>query len=93
MNKAIAIFPDYYEVYNDLGAYHIKHGQYQRALGNLEAALRIDRKYPPTWFNLGLAFYHLQRHAEARQAFAQALRLSPDYHLARHNITLLDAQK
>ena len=93
LNKAIAIFPDYYEVYNDLGAYHIKHGQYQRALGNLEAALRIDRKYPPTWFNLGLAFYHLQRHAEARQAFAQALRLSPDYHLARHNITLLDAQK
>jgi hypothetical protein len=92
-DQALAIFPNYYEVYNDLGAYHLERGEYQRALGNLEAALRIDRKHPPTWLNLGLAFYHLQRHTEARQAFAQALRLSPDYSQAQHNLALLDAQK
>jgi len=89
LNKALAILPDYYEVFNDLGSHYLQQKQYDRALGNLEASLRIDSDYPPTWLNLGLAFYHLQRKAEAGQAFTNALRLDPHFDQACYNLGVL----
>ena len=89
LNKALAILPDYYEVFNDLGSHYLQQKQYERALGNLESSLRIDSDYPPTWLNLGLAFYHLQRRTEAGQAFTKALQLDPHFDQACYNLGVL----
>jgi tetratricopeptide (TPR) repeat protein len=40
--------------------------------------------------NLGYAYYLSGRYGDAEKAYLAALRLKPDYSLARNNLTLLD---
>jgi len=54
--KAIELFPDYVEAYNDLGVVYESLGDRNQALAMYKKALEIDKGYLPTYTNLALLY-------------------------------------
>lgn len=59
------------------------------AVRGFEAVIALVPRHYPSWGNLGAAFLQLGRRDEAHRALDEALRLNPDYALARKNLSLL----
>ena len=85
---AIEIDPDFGNPHNDLGAYLVDRGEFSAAIPELERALECERYATPqyAWYNLGRAYLALGELSLARACQRQALRLAPDYTLAREAI-------
>lgn len=83
--KAIQIDPEFGNPYNDIGAYLIEIAEYDAALPWLERALQSRRyeSYHYPHYNLGRIYLTKQMYGKAREHFEQALKLSPDYAVAR----------
>lgn len=70
--------------------------------GNTEEAIKVLKKIVKdrqddvdAWYHLGLAYFHHDKLKDARKAFEMAVRLRPNFALARSNLayTLLDLNK
>ena len=85
---AIGIDPDFGNSHNDLGAYLVDQGEFAAAIPRLERALGCERYATPhfAWFNLGRAYLGLGELILARACQREALKLAPDYTLAREAI-------
>jgi Tfp pilus assembly protein PilF len=86
--RAIEVDPDFGNPYNDIGAYLISLGRFDEAVPWLERAIRAPRYEPRhyPYFNLGRVYYAKGEINRARQYFQEALRIEPDYTLARQAI-------
>jgi tetratricopeptide (TPR) repeat protein len=89
LGRALAILPDYGEVYNDLGAYHYARADYAAAAAAFQRCLDLQPDFPPAWHNLGLARYRLGDRPGARGAMARALALDPGYARAQYDLGVL----
>jgi Tfp pilus assembly protein PilF len=86
--RAIEVDPDFGNPYNDIGAYLIALGKLDEAVPWLERALdapRYDPRHFPH-FNLGRVYLAKGMFHRARQCFQEALRIEPNYTLARQAI-------
>lgn len=86
--KAIQVDPEFGNPYNDIGAYLIEKGQNDEAIHWLERALqsrRYDSYYYPH-YNLGRAYMAKEELSKARFHFEQALKLCPEYTLAKQGL-------
>jgi tetratricopeptide (TPR) repeat protein len=85
---AIEIDPEFGNSYNDLGAYLVDQGECSAAILPLERALGCEAYATPqfAWFNMGRAYLALGDLTLARACQRQALKLAPDYTLARDAI-------
>ena len=83
--KAIQLDPEFGTPYNDIGAYLIEKGEYDEAIPWLERALQSRRydSYHYPHYNLGRAYMAKEMFGKARHHLEQALKLSPDYTLAK----------
>ena len=83
--KAIQIDPEFGNPYNDIGAYLIEKGEHNEALPWLERALQSRRyeSYHYPHYNLGRVYMAKEMYGKAREHFEQALKLCPDYGVAR----------
>src|ERR1700689_3727250 len=86
--KAIQIDPEFGNPYNDIGPYLLEQGEFDASLPWLERALQSRRyeSYHFPHYNLGRANMANEMYVKARYHFDQALKLSPDYGLAREAI-------
>ncbi|HTX14283.1 MAG TPA: tetratricopeptide repeat protein [Candidatus Baltobacteraceae bacterium] len=86
--RAIAVDPDFGNPYNDIGAYLIALGKLDEAVPWLERALHAPRYDPRHFphFNLGRVYLAKGMFNRARQCFQEALRIEPNYTLARQAI-------
>jgi tetratricopeptide (TPR) repeat protein len=86
--RAIEIDPDFGNPYNDIGSYLIEQGRYDEAIPWLERALAASRYEPRHFphFNLGRAYIAKANFKLARHHFNEALRIEPNYVLARQAI-------
>jgi Tfp pilus assembly protein PilF len=86
--RAIEVDPTFGNPYNDIGAYLIDRGSYDEAIWWLEQAIHAPRYEPRHFphFNLGRAHLAKGNFLRARQFFQEALRIEPDYLLARRAI-------
>lgn len=86
--KAIQIDPEFGNPYNDIGAYLIEKGDYDAAISWLERALQSRRYefYHYPHYNLGRAYMAKEVLSKARFHFEQALKLCPDYTLAKEGL-------
>lgn len=79
--RAIVLDPSFGNPYNDIGAYLIQLGKWDEAVPWLERAIESERyearHYP--CMNLGRFYQRRMDWARAKQAYMQALSLSPDY--------------
>ncbi len=89
--KAIQVDPEFGNPYNDIGAYLIEKGEYDEAIRWLERALQSRRyeSYHYPHFNLGRAYVAKELYGKARYHFEQALKICPDYTLAREALQAL----
>jgi Tfp pilus assembly protein PilF len=87
--KAIQIDPEFGNPYNDIGAYLIEKREYDEALCWLERALQSRRyeSYHYPHYNLGRAYMAKEMYGKARDHFEQALKMCPEYTLAREGLT------
>jgi Tfp pilus assembly protein PilF len=93
LRQALAIFPGYYEVHVDLGAFHCRKEEYPRAQKHLARGLELRPDYAPGWFNQGLVHYRLGQRDQARRAFAQALACDPEYARACYNLGVMELEE
>jgi Tfp pilus assembly protein PilF len=83
--RAIEVDPDFGNPYNDIGSYLIALGRFDEAIPWLEQAIaapRYDPRHFP-YFNLGRAYYAKGMLTRAREYYQEALRIEPQYVLAR----------
>ncbi|XP_075985039.1 small glutamine-rich tetratricopeptide repeat-containing protein beta-like [Anticarsia gemmatalis] len=71
-------------------AAHFKLGQHEAAVADCMAALALQPDYGKAHGRLGLALTALERHREARAAYARASQLEPDNESYRQNLRLAD---
>jgi Tfp pilus assembly protein PilF len=86
--RAIEVDPDFGNPYNDIGAYLIALGRLDEAVPWLERAIdapRYDPRHFPH-FNLGRVYLAKGMFGRARECFQEALRIEPNYTLARQAI-------
>ena len=86
LNKAVAIDPKYAEPLTNLGNLRMAAGRAEEAVAFYERALESAPEHPIIHNSYGIALAELGWLAKAREAFATALRLKPDYALARDNL-------
>jgi Tfp pilus assembly protein PilF len=89
--KAIEIDPDFGNPYNDIGAYLIEKNQHADSIPWLEKAASARRydNHHFAHYNLGRAYISLEMFNRARDEFEHALRIRPDYELAREALATL----
>jgi tetratricopeptide (TPR) repeat protein len=83
--KAIDIDSDYGNPYNDIGSYLIQQGNYDEAITWLELALKAKRYESPQFahLNLGRAYELKGLWIEALEEYKKAMKISPNYDLAK----------
>jgi tetratricopeptide (TPR) repeat protein len=85
-NKALAIKPDYKEVYNDMGIVLAEQGKLEKAIEAYNKALAIKPNYAEAFYNMGVALVEHGKLEEAIEAYNKAVSTKPDYAGAFHNM-------
>ena len=94
LERALAIYPDYLEAHNTLGARYIALHEYQKASLEFQKAIAIDQRVVEPTNNLSVAFYLLQRYPDAEAAARRALYLHPNLATSRYMLgCILAAEK
>lgn len=83
--KAINLDPDHGNPYNDIGVYLMELGRPEEAIEYLNKALNTKNYccYQFPHFNLGRIYLDKKDYARAKKEFEEALRIDPDYLLAK----------
>ena len=89
-HATVARSPTFAAGWNNLGIAQIRLGQYARALGSMQRALRQRTGSAAAWNNIGVAYLLNGRRVAARRAFTRAVRLRPGYGPAKRNLQLVD---
>ena len=76
LNKAIEIFPQYFDALEMLGSEHVKQQEYEHAVPPLKKALEINVRAYPSWYALGVAQYNLKQLPAAVESLRRAVSLS-----------------
>ena len=92
-HKAIATDPDFGNPYNDIGAYLIELDRYDEAIPWLEKAIHAKRyeSYCFPHLNLGRIWEKKGDYFKALTCYENALKMNPDYTLARISLQKLQA--
>lgn len=77
LEKALHIYPQFFEARYDLGVNDSLLGQYEKALADFQRAAEIDPSRPEAHNALALALSFLARYSEAEASARQALALDP----------------
>ena len=83
---AIAIKPDFAQVYSNLGNALLRGGQPDEAIVQLRQALRFNPNYADAYNNLGGAFMKKDQPAEAVGYFKKAIEINPNYGESYNNL-------
>ena len=62
---------------NNAAAEYMKAGEYDKAASRLEAIVELNPDLPETYYNLGIAYYHMEEFEKAVRAFSDALIREP----------------
>ena len=93
--QILAVEPDHPHALHQLGILAMQHKQFAAATELFEQAIRGNRLYAPFHANLGEAFRHLHRHAEAIACYRAAVKLEPNLmqaHMMLGNVLRLERQ-
>lgn len=90
--RAIELDPSNPVYFCNRAAAHFKLGEHEAAVADCTAALGLQPDYGKAHSRLGLALTALERHREARAAYARAAQLEPENESYRQNLLLADEQ-
>ncbi|MHA1125258.1 MAG: tetratricopeptide repeat protein [Candidatus Heimdallarchaeota archaeon] len=75
-----------YDELFETGLYHIRNGEYDRAIEYWERCVKVKPDFLPGWNNLGLAYKDLEQIDKAISCWSKALEIDPNYTEASHNL-------
>jgi tetratricopeptide (TPR) repeat protein len=78
LKGAIALQPDYFHAYNDLGVLYMKLNKLDQAAEALRHAIKINDKIYLPHLNLGIVFNRLAKYKEAADLLTKLERTNPD---------------
>ncbi len=87
--KAIALYPNYFDAYNNLGIDFSKTEQFDLAAGAYEKAAKLKPNDPATHINLGVALESAHQRGDAIIAFQKAVELDPKSIDGHNNLGVL----
>jgi len=92
VNALIARYPNYYVLWNILGAAQLRLNYTTAAEEAFRKVTELNPKYAAGFNNLGNALKNQGKFSEANEAYKKAIELKPDYPVAYNNMgtTLLD---
>jgi tetratricopeptide (TPR) repeat protein len=82
-DRAIAIKPDYAEVWNRRAVLFFNDGKYDEAVKDLESALTYEPRHFGAWVGLGMIFESIDRPEAALKAYRKALAIDPHLESAK----------
>lgn len=62
---------------NNAASAYMDAGEYDKAVGRLEAITELNPNLPETYYNLGIAYYRLEDYDKAVKAFSEAIIRKP----------------
>ncbi|XP_047537641.1 small glutamine-rich tetratricopeptide repeat-containing protein beta-like [Vanessa atalanta] len=89
-SRAIELDPQNSVFFCNRAAAHFKLGEHESAVADCMAALALQPNYGKAHGRLGIALTAMDRHAEARAAFARAAQLEPDNESYKQNLKLAE---
>jgi len=75
LQKAIQIYPNYYEAHRMLGQLYMDNSQWDKAEASLRQAVKIDAKAVPALSSLGEVYRREKKYEEAQKILDEALKL------------------
>ena len=92
LQKAVSIFPDYFDARFILAREFIKQGNFNEAITHLDQARRVNPKDDRVFQLFGIIMMQQQKYAVASRIFAEASRLNPrdPNHLILQGTALID---
>ena len=78
LNRAIELFPDYYDALELLGTESVRRKQYESAIPHLAHAVEVNKDGWRAFYSLGVAQYETNQWGDAAKTFQRAVELSPD---------------
>jgi tetratricopeptide (TPR) repeat protein len=82
--------PENASLHDDLAMLYVEAGDLDHAIAELSESLRLRPTSPAAHYNLGNALVGQQRLADAQSQFREAVRLDPDYGLAREALVRVE---
>ncbi len=83
LEKGLEIDPEYAPIHNNLGSVYIHSRNYVKAAEHLLIAARKEPGRIEVLFNLGMSFEGMEKFDMAIQFFDEALKIDPDYAMAK----------
>jgi tetratricopeptide (TPR) repeat protein len=69
LNKAIKIYPEYYDAYNNLGLVYRETKDFNRGINLIKTAIALNPDYKKYYLNLGLLYYDSKQYQFAIKSF------------------------
>jgi serine/threonine-protein kinase len=79
LNKAIALRPDYWDVYNSLGSFYYRQRDYTKASQAFRKVIELTPDNSAAFSNLGVILNRMGDEAGARRMYEKSIELSPTY--------------
>jgi tetratricopeptide (TPR) repeat protein len=86
MNRALAIFPGFCDVYKQLGVAYGKKNEIKNSFDHYVKAIECNPTDPPSHSNIGTIYFEQKNYPEALKAFHKAVSLDPNYTEALANL-------
>jgi hypothetical protein len=86
MNRALAIFPKFCDVYKQLGVAYGKKHEPKNSFDHYVKAIECNPTDPPSHSNIGTIYFEQGNYQEALKAFHKAVSLDPNYTEALANL-------
>jgi Flp pilus assembly protein TadD len=95
VKNLIAIYPNYYNLYNILGVVYQKKGNFDEAILNFKKSININPNFDQAYNNLGNVLHKVHKSNEAIKNYHKAIEINPNYAIAYTNLgnTLADLEK
>ncbi len=78
-NKALEIFPDYFQAHNNRGVALVKKGEYKQAMVDFNRALELSPGYAKAYYNRGYVWHQQGNLDRAIDDYTKALEVRPGY--------------
>ncbi|VAW93821.1 hypothetical protein MNBD_GAMMA21-140 [hydrothermal vent metagenome] len=79
LSKAIELDPNNAEAHDDFGVVLAQQGNYSEAVKHFHATVSIDPTYQKGHHNLAMAYFVIEKDAQALSSVDESLRLAPDF--------------
>lgn len=89
LEKAVVINPDDKGILSGLGACYLQVGKAEDSIQYFSKVIELENKLPDPFCNLGMAYYAVEKFAEAEEAYKKALAIDPSHVMTRKNLAVL----